>query len=142
MSLQKGSGAWLGLLLPLFLVPMIFNLTQMIRKKDERKTRGTRIAIWSLALALTCIVQTYWSKASHNEAEITLKKIRIYKEHTGNYPDSLREVGLDDRQLMDTWMIRYVVDKGKVSFTYPKPFMPMAMYEYDFEACKWRENVY
>jgi hypothetical protein len=140
--LQNGSGAWLGFLLLFYLVIMLYNVTRMFRRQEERKRRSIKLAIWTITLALTCTVQNYWSKASHNEAELALKKIINYKGRTGTYPSSLKEVGLDDQKLIDTWRIRYVVEKGKATLIYPMPFMPMAMYEYDFETRKWRELVY
>ena len=141
-SLQKGSGPLLGILLPLFLVTAAYNSIRMIRRPEERKRRGIRLAIWAITLALTCTVQGHWSKASRSEAESALNKIMAYRARTGTYPASLKEVGLDDSYLKDEWQLRYAVREGKPTLSYPMPFMPLAVHEYDFEARKWRENAY
>jgi CDP-diglyceride synthetase len=142
LTLQKGSGPLLGILVPFFLVYALYNFIRMVRRPDERKRRGIRLAIWFVTIALTLSVQTYWSNASQSDAELALQKILAYKELTGTYPASLKEVGLDDEYLGDKWHLRYTVNKGKPALVYPMPFMPLAMYEYDFEARLWRQNVY
>jgi len=139
-SLQKGNGPLLGILVPIFLVSVLYNFIRMIRKPEERKRRGIRLAIWSITLALACTVQIHWSEASHNEAEVALNKILAYKERTGIYPASLKEVGLDYKYLKEKWELRYWVKEGKARLVYPMSFMPLATYEYDFEARKWRKN--
>jgi len=141
-SLQKGSGPLVGILLPFYLVVLLYNSIRMIRRPDERKRRGIRLAIWSVTLALTVTIQIHWSEASHNAAELALKRVLAYQERTGRYPASLKEVGLDDQDLKDKWQIRYFVVEGKATMVYPMPFMPLAIYEYNFEARKWRENSY
>ena len=140
-SLQNGNGLMLGILLPIFMVTVLYNFIRMIRKPEERKRRGIRLAIWTITLALACTVQIHWSEASHNEAELASKKILAYKERTGTYPASLKEVGLDGKYLEDEWALRYFVQEGKARLIYPMPFMPLATYEYDFEARKWRKNA-
>ncbi len=141
-TVQKGGGFLLVLLLPFFLITVIYNLMRMIQRSGERKSRGIRLVAWTIAFALAGTVQAYWGAAIRNDAESVLKKIQAHKEHTGTYPASLREVGLDDGYLREKWKLRYSKKEGKPSLTYPAPFMPLALYEYDFEAFEWRENVY
>ena len=141
-TLQKGGGPLLAILLPFFLITVIFNLIRMVQRPIERKNRGIRLATWSIVFALAGSIQIYWSRASRNEAESALQNVKAYKERTGSYPASFREVGLEDKYLKDKWGLRYSVKEGKPALTYPAPIMPLAVYEYDFEAHKWRENAY
>lgn len=142
LTVQKGSCFLLVLLLPFFLMAVTYNLVRMIRRPGERKGRGIRLAIWTMTLALAGTVQVYWSVATRTDAESALQKVLTHKEHTGTYPVSLKEVGLDDTYLKDTRKLRYSVREGKPALTYPAPFMPLALYEYDFETLTWRQNAY
>jgi len=141
-SLQRGYGPMLGFLLIFYLVSVLYNALRMILRPEERARRGFRLAIWFVALALVCAVQGHWSNASRSNAETALDKILAYKERTGAYPASLRDVGLDGTYLEDQWRLRYWVQNGKARLAYPMPLMPLSTYEYDFEARKWRENSY
>lgn len=142
LALQKGSGFLVILFLPFFLLTMIYHIVQMVRRPDERKSRGNRIAVWSLVIVVALAVQSYWRAASRNDAQLALNKVMEYKERAGVYPSSLREVGLDDRYLKEKWKIRYWVREGKPALVYPVTFMPFDMHEYDFESRTWRENPY
>lgn len=142
LALQKGNGYMLVFLLLFFFLSASYNVVRMIRRPAERRIRGTRLAIWSVTFTLAASTQGYWSVASKRSAEVALEKVLAYKERTGNYPASLLDVGLDDRMLKDKWRLRYSVKDGKPSLVYPAAFMPMDMYEYDFQTGKWRENAY
>lgn len=139
---QKGYGFVLAFLLPAFLVHLIYSAVRMARRPDERRSRGIRLVVWSVALSLALSFQAFWSVGSRSDAESALKKILAHKERAGSYPASLREMGLDDDELQGKWRLRYSVKEGKPRLTYPAPIMPLTMYEYDFEARVWRKNAY
>jgi hypothetical protein len=141
-TLQKGFGFLLILLLPFFLIYLIYNFVRMIRRPDERKRRGIRIAIWSVVLVLAGTVQGYWSAASRNAADTALQEVLAFRERVGTYPSSLAETGLDEQALQSEWKVRYFVQEGKPRLVYPAPVIPLTMYQYDFETQKWRQNAY
>lgn len=142
LALQRSSGFVLLILLPFLLIFVTYQLVRMIRKPGERKARGIRLAIWSLTFALAGSVLTYRNAASRNEADLALTRLLEYKQRTGSYPGSLGEVGLDEAKLHDKWRLRYSVKEGKPALVYPQTFMPLATYDFDFEAVKWRANAY
>jgi|GEM_PF-1771511 len=142
LTVQKGNGFLLVLLLPFLLIYLIFNAVRMLRKPAERKDRGIRMAIWSVALVLASTVQIYWNAGSRSNADLASQKVLAYKERTGSYPASLRDAGLDDSELQKKWRLRYSVKEGEPRLTYPASVMPLTMNEYDFKARAWRENVY
>lgn len=142
LTLQKGSGFLLILLLPVFLVLALYHAVRMIRRPEERKSRGIRLAVWAAAFALAGTVQTYWSIASKQDADLVLKKVLAHKARTGSYPATLKEVGLDDEHLKEKWRLRYSIREGQPMLVYPVPFMPLDLYEYDFEKLRWTENAF
>lgn len=142
LAVQKGNGFLLALFLPFFLIYLIFNAVRMLRRPSERKDRGIRMAIWSVALVLASIVQVYWSVGSRSDADLASQKVLAYKERTGSYPASLRGVGLDDSELQKKWHLRYSVNEREPRLTYPASVMPLTMNEYDFKARAWRKNAY
>ena len=142
LTLQKGSGFLLILMLPLFLITVLYHAVRMIRRPDERKNRGIRLAVWAITFALAGAVQSYWSTASQKHADLVLKKVLAHKARTGSYPAALSEVGVDEQYLKDKWRIRYWGKEGVPMLVYPATFMPLGLYEYDFEASRWRQNAY
>jgi len=141
-SLQKGNGYLLVVALPFFLATTAYHLLRMFQRPAERQSRGIRLAVWSITFALAGGVQAYWSAASRTAAESASEKILAYKDRAGTYPASLKEAGLDDRDLKDKWKIRYALREGKPALSYPAPITPLAVCEYDFETREWRENAY
>ncbi|RJP82277.1 MAG: hypothetical protein C4522_03565 [Desulfobacteraceae bacterium] len=141
-ALQKGNGFLIVLLLPFFLMYLVYHAVCMIRRSGERKSRGIRMIIWSVVLVLAGIVQTYWSVCTRSEADRALQKVLAFKERAGIYPASLREAGLDDTEWQEKWKLRYSVKDGKPILVYPSSVMPLTMHEYDFETLAWRKNVY
>jgi len=142
LALQKGSG-FLPLLLLMFVVAMLFNLVRMFRRRDERKKYVIRLGIWAATLVLVGAVQTHWSNASRNDADIAVNAVLAHKARTGSYPASLKEIGIDEEELRTKWGIRYVVrEGGKKVLAYPSSIMPLTMYDYDFESRKWVVNAY
>ena len=142
LTLQKGSGFLLVLLLPFFLIYLIVNVAIMIRRPAERKGRCIRLAIWSVAFVLAGAVQIYWSSGCRSNADLVVQKVLAYKENSGTYPANLRDVGLDHMELQKKWALRYSVKEGNPKLTYPAPVMPLTVYEYDFETLAWRQNAY
>jgi hypothetical protein len=71
-----------------------------------------------------------------------LQKVLAFRERAGTYPSSLAEAGLDGKALQADWKVRYFVQEGKPRLVYPAAFMPLTMYQYDFETGKWRQNAY
>lgn len=142
LTVQKGSGFLLILLLPVLVVMMLYHAVKMVRKPEERRNRGVRLAVWGLAFLLAGGVQSYWSAASRKDAETALQKILTYKERTGTYPAGLKEVGLDDAALEAKWKLRYSLKDGMPMLVYPATFVWMDLHEYDFDKRTWRENAY
>ncbi|RJQ78697.1 MAG: hypothetical protein C4519_11925 [Desulfobacteraceae bacterium] len=91
----------------------------MARRPGERKSRGIRLAIWSVVLVLAGSVQIYWSAGSRSHADLALQKVLAYKERAGTYPANLMEAGLDGQALQGKWNLRYSVKEGK-----PKTYLP------------------
>lgn len=142
LTVQKGNGFLLVLLLPCFLMYLLFNAVRMASSPVERKGRGIRMAVWSVVLVLAGTAQVYWSAGSRSAADLASQKVLAYKERAGTYPLNLRDAGLDDRELQEKWRLRYSVKEDRPRLAYPAPVMPLTMYEYDFEARVWRENAY
>lgn len=142
LAVQKGNGFLLALFMPFLLIYLIFNAVRMLRRPSELKDRGIRMAIWSVALVLASIVQVYWSIGSRSDADLASQKVLAYKERTGSYPASLRDVGLDDSELQKKWRLRYSVNEREPRLTYPASVMPLTMNEYDFKVRAWRKNAY
>lgn len=142
LTLQKGSGFVLILLLPFFLLGAIYQCIRIVRKPDERKKCSIRLAIWLATLVLAGALQAYWDQSSRNNAEQAAQKVFSHKQRTGAYPASLQEASLNETRLRDKWRIRYTVRHGRPYLSYPMTFLPLSTYEYDFEACAWRKNVY
>lgn len=142
VSLQKGSGFVVLMLLPLLVLYALYQVVRMMRGAEERKKRAIRLVIWLSAFTLAGTLQAYWHQASRNDAEQAAAWVLAHKVRTGSYPASLREAGLDDGLLRNKWRIRYTLRQGTPVLSYPMSFMPLSSYEYDFIARTWRRNVY
>jgi len=142
LTVQKGNGYLLTLLLPSCLTYLVVNAVRMTRGYGGNKGRGIRMAVWSAVPVLACSAQGYWGMASRSDADLASQKVLAYKAQTGAYPASLRDAGLDDGELQKKWSLRYSVKGGRPGLAYPAPVMPITMYEYDFEARAWRTNAY
>lgn len=141
-AVQRGNGFPLVILLLLFLLYLIYSAVRMVMRPAERKDRSVRLAVWVAALVLGGGIQGYWSLATRNAAELAVQKVAAYRKSTGTYPATLRDAGLDDTQLKDKWRLRYSLKDGKPALSYPASFMPLALYEYDFDSSSWKENIY
>lgn len=141
LTLQRGSGYLLLLLLPIFLIGAVYSSVRMIRRPEERTRRVVRLAAWCLALNLTVGVQGYWGAAATKGAETAIQKILAYKERVGRYPASLQEIGLEGTQ-QKKWGLSYSLRDGKPALGYPATFMPLTMHQYDFEAHAWLVNAH
>lgn len=131
-----------AIFLPVFMAAALYNLVQMIRMPTERKRRGIRLAIWFAALLLVGAVQSHWTTASRRDADAAVQAILAHKARTGAYPTRLDELGLDEQALAEKWRLKYSVRDGKAALAYPMTLMPLSIYEYDFDAGRWRENSY
>lgn len=141
-TMQRGSAFPLLVLLSFFMVSVIYTSVRMLLRRDERKKRGTRLAIWCATFALAGTVQASWSAASRSDADAAAATVSAHRERTGSYPASLREVGLSDELLKKKWGIRYSIRDGRPTLVYPARFMWLVMYEYDFETRVWKRNAY
>lgn len=139
-ALPRGSGFLFPLLLLFFVATTLYRLVQSVRRAEGRKKHFIRIGIWAATLALVGAMQIYWSTASRNNAEIIAQEILAYQRRTGSFPSTLNEIGIDEQELKDKWKIRYF--KGQGMLTYPSSFMPLTLYEYDFQAHRWVVNTY
>lgn len=142
LTVQKGNGFLLALLLPSCLLYLVVNAVRMTRGSGGSKGGGIRMAVWSAVPVLACSAQVYWGMASRSDADRTSRQVLAYQARTGSYPASLRDAGIDDGELQKKWSLRYSVKGGRPRLAYPAPVMPLTMYEYDFEARAWRTNAY
>ena len=141
-ALPMGGGFFFLLLLLIFVVVTLYRLVQSVRRAERRKKHFIRIGIWAATLALVGAVQIYWSTATRNSAEIIAQEILAYQGRTGSFPSTLDEIGKDEQELKDKWKIKYFIVEGQGMLTYPSSFMPLALYEYDFQARRWVVNAY
>lgn len=139
---HRGSAFPLLVLLPFFMMNVIYTFVRMLRRPDERKKRGIRLAIWCATFALAGSVQVSWSVASRSDADAAAATVSAHRERTGSYPASLSEVGLSDERLKEKWGLRYSLRDGDPTLVYPARFMWLVMHEYDFETRAWKRNAY
>jgi hypothetical protein len=142
VTLPRGTGFVLLLLLPLLLLTLIYQAVRMLRQPQERKARATRLAIWCLAFALAGSVQSYRAAATRSHAEQVVQTVLAHQKRTGAYPSSLTEAGLDQDLVRRRWRVGYLVRDGQPLVSYPAPFMPLTVYEYDLAAGGWRRNAH
>lgn len=139
---QRGSAFPLLILLPFFTMSVIYASVRMLRRPDERKKRGIRLAIWCATFALAGSVQTFWNAASRSDADEAAATISAHRQRTGSYPASLSEIGLSDERLKEKWGLRYSIRDGNPTLVYPARFMWLEMHEYDFKTRTWKRNTY
>lgn len=142
LTVQKGNGFLLLIIMPFFLAALVYSLVLMIRRPGERRSRGIRLAVWCTMLALSGALQAYWSAASRSDAESALKGVLAHKERTGVYPSDLGKAGIDETYLREKSGVRYRMSDGRPFLAYPAAFMPLTMQEYDFQVKKWKRNAY
>lgn len=142
LSLPKEGGAWFGLVLVVFIVWALYNLVRLILKPVERRVRVARFAVWLAVVALAGATQAHWSTASREHADATAAALLEYKMRTGSYPATLAEAGLDEQSLRAEWQVGYRLRDGIPELDYPASIMPLAIYEYDFAARRWKTNAY
>lgn len=141
-TLQRGNGPLVVILLLFFLAYLVYSAARMVVRPIERRSRSVRLAIWTATFVLAAGVQGYFGVATRNEAERAVGKVVAFKQGKGAYPATLGDAGVDEKRLKDRWKIRYFLEDGKASLTYPAAFMPLTLCEYDFEGARWRENAY
>lgn len=139
---QRGSGFPLLVLLPFFMMSVIYTSARMRLRQAERKKRGIRLAIWCATFALAGSVQAFWSVASRSDADQAAATVSAHRERTGSYPVSLREAGLSGERLKEKWGLKYSIRDGEPMLAYPARFMWLAMHEYDFKTRAWKRNAY
>lgn len=142
ITLPRGTGFVLLLLLPLLLLTLIYQGVRMLRQPQERKARATRLAIWCLAFMSAGSVQCYRGATARNHAEQVVQTVLAQHKRTGAYPSSLAEAGLDQDLVRRQWRVGYIVRDGQPVVSYPAPFMPLTMYEYNLTDGSWRRNAH
>lgn len=141
VTVQNGNGFLLLLLLPLILVHLIYNLVRLLRHPAERRDRRLRLGIWTAVWLLAASVQVFWAAGTKSGAELAAQGVAAYQARHGAYPASLTEAGLDERDLRDSWRVRYALKDGKPRLSYPSPVLWLTTYEYDFARQAWRTNA-
>lgn len=142
LLLPKNSGFALALAVPVFAAWVLYNVARIALKPPERRNRGLRLATWGGVLILVASTQVYWVKASRGHADAAVAAILLHHSRTGHYPASLREAGLDEEALRADWNIVYRPRDSVPDLNYPITYIPLSTYEYDFQANKWKANVY
>lgn len=138
---QKGNGVFFLMLLPFFFVMMLYSIVQIVRRPLERKNRLIGVAAWSATLVLAGAMQIHWDTVSRADADRVAVTVLAYRDRAGVYPAGLEELGLDE-EVLGKWKIRYRLLEGKAVLNYPASFMPLTLWEYDFDARKWWRNSY
>lgn len=141
VTVRNGNGFFLLLLLPLILSHFAYNLLRLWRHPDERKSRRLRLGIWTGVWLLAAGVQVFWAAGTKSGADLAAQGVAAYRARLGAYPASLAEAGLDERDLRETWQVRYSVRDGKPRLSYPSPVLWLTTYEYDFATQAWRMNA-
>lgn len=142
LTTPRGNGFMLVLLTMALLPVALYQSVRMLRRPEERKSRGISLAIGATVLLLAGTVQTYWSVASRNDADLAVQRVVSYRERHGSYPASLAMTGLDEQRLKRRWRLRYALDGKTARLSYPMTIMPLSSHDYDFEARAWRTNTY
>lgn len=141
-TLPMGGGIWFALSLFVFIPWALYNLVRLGLKPAERKVRAVRLGIWMAVLAVAGATQGYWENALRTHADAAAASLLAYKNRTGSYPENLDGAGLSENALRDEWKIRYRLVEGKPQLYYSGSFMPLTVYEYDFETRTWKTNAY
>ena len=142
LSLPNGGGIWFVFAAPVFIVWALYNLVRMHQKQAEGRSRGIRLAIWMAALVLAGVTQGYWASASRDHGDAAAATLLAHASRAGAYPSSLDEVGLNEQALKSEWRLKYNLRDGKPQLNYPAAFLPLTLYEYNFETRTWITNSY
>lgn len=140
-ALRQGNGFFVLMLLPFFFAVLLYGIVRIIRRPEERKSRLAGVAVWAVTLAIAVAIHVHWNAVSRTDADGVAAAVLAYKDRTGGYPVSLDGLELD-REVTERWKIRYWVREGTPVLNYPASFMPLTLYEYDFDAREWRMNSY
>lgn len=110
----------------------------MYRHKDERKTRGVKLAAWMAAIFVTLAVNYYEYGHSRDAANDVVAKIANYHETNGSYPSSLESLGYDIKSLKSSLgMYGYDNKDEQPLFFYGVPYIVFDTYRYDFHSAQW-----
>ncbi len=124
----------------IFLIPLsLYSAFIMYKKKDERKLRATKLAIWAVAIAV--ILATHYNRHINTRmvANAIVASIEKYKSDTGDYPDNLEIIGVSNQHLRkQLGRFRYNYRNGKASLFYRVTYIIYDTYSYDFEQKEWQ----
>lgn len=139
LTLPRNSGFIIFLFL-FFLIPVsIQSLVIMLRDKNQRKTRGLKLAIWSFAITVSAGYNFYIHTSTRAEANNIVASIEGYKATNGKYPDSIEQIGLSEKGLRQKLgMSGYHNENGKVDFFYGITYIIYDTFDYNFKEKSWK----
>ena len=142
LSLPRNQGLVIAGFL-LFLIPLsLYSLFVMYRKKEERKLRATKLAIWSLGVVAIVATHYYYSVNTRNVANSAIETILQYKKEHNQYPEALETIGIPSKEYRAKHRISYSTNKkNNPAFYYFVPFGLRNSYHYDFNEAEWRYVV-
>lgn len=141
-AVQNHFGFVVGLLLPILLIYFVVGFIRLFLRKEGRRPRATRMAIWLTVLVAGVAMQGHWAKAAREECDAAARAVRAFKAQTGNYPQALTDVHIDADKLSQRWMLSYRLIDGKPLLAYTSTWMPMDAYAFDFDDGSWKLNSY
>lgn len=138
LALPKYSGvSMMGFLF--FLVPLHFySIYRMTWKKEERKLRLTRMAIWLACIILVAGTHYYMHIQTRNAADKVLNEVLVYRGKQNTYPMDLNALSSNAKEIAKINRIAYFINDKQVYLFYPATFNGFNTYFYDFEANTWR----
>lgn len=138
LTVPRYGGFLLGLFL-VFLIPLfVYSGIRMVTHANERKLRGTKIAIWMLAIGIVLGVNFHRHYITRSLANDVVAKIVEYHQIHSVYPSSLEAVGYDRRLLNETLRVHGYSDRdGEPIFFYGVPYQIYDAYQFDFTSKQW-----
>lgn len=138
LTAPRYGGFMLGFFL-LFLIPFfLYSVDRMYRHKEERKTRGVKLALWMAATFVTLAVNYHEYGYARDAANDVVAELAKYHETNGSYPSNLEALGYDSKSLKSTLgMYSYQNEEGQPFFYYSVPYIVFDMYRYDFQSGQW-----
>lgn len=136
-AMQRGNGALLLLVVPVFLLALSVQLLQYFRQAATRQRRRRGIAGLLSGLVLAVLAQSYWHWQQMQTAEQAVAALVVYRQQHGAYPDTLAATGMPadaDHGL------RYQLRPAGPDLRYSATVSPLTEYVYDFATQRWQRN--
>jgi len=138
LTVPRYGGFMMGFFL-LFLIPFfLYSGDRMYRYKDERKTRGVKLAAWTAAIFVTLAVNYHEYGYARDVANDVVAALAKYHETNGSYPNSLEALGYDRESLKSSLgMYGYDNRDERPLLYYGVTYKAFDTYQYDFHSGQW-----